>query len=588
MMYLTLTPLISAINHTSSPNQSVQTNQNQGESKIDKGFACLEDKAEDCSDLSTQELALTILATPENIFDKCVTELKNRQASNHWTNVKDTGLAILALNHAGEDTSKAEEWLITQERNPTELIWYLEQDSNQKTECRINYDSKEFIINIGENKKIDKDAGPCLTRSQSNFWLKVAPECYSKDFTLGCDQDFIATMLYKDKNSPTLYVLEGTQSAPASNTIKISVNSKCFGESSCEYEATLWAALALLKTGNTIENYLPYIVALSDSNKRYLPKSFIYMLTNLKEYATQLSEDQTLGNYWQADNSAYNRFYDTSLALVALGKSSSEQITKSKDWLLFNQGANGCWQNSIRDTAISLWALTSKAGKAPTGGSTTYCSQANYFCIPSTECPSGEDVGNNYFCASLSDTCCEKENLKSCSDYDGSVCDSTEICSGDERKATDTNACCTGTCKPKPTETECASKFFSCKSSCSDNQEEISYTCNQGQVCCKAKSVEQESGGFGFLWIITISIIIVMAIIGWIIRDKLKLYWFQLTSKFKKDKGTRAPPVSRGPPRPGFPPVRRAPAPMVGRRHPPLRQDKELSNTFKKLKDMSR
>src|SRR3989344_1290953 len=224
---------------SSNPDSSDSENQNSQDSpstidssleKINKGFQCLEKSVGDCTSLSTQELATTILATPDNVFDKCVAELN----------------------------------------------WYLEQDSDSEAECRISYDSKEYVVSIGENKKINKDAGSCLKRSSSGFWFEVSPECYGTEFTVGCDQKFITAFLYKDKTSPTLYVLEGTEGAPASNEIKLKVNSKCFGSSSCEYEATLWATLALLKTGHTIDNYLPYIIALSESNKKYLPEKFFF------------------------------------------------------------------------------------------------------------------------------------------------------------------------------------------------------------------------------------------------------------------------------------------------------------------------
>jgi len=121
--------------------------------------------------------------------------------------------------------------------------------------------------------------------------------------------------------------------------------------------------LALLKTGHDISEFIPYIISMAGSNKQYLPDAFIYTLTNYNDYATELIANQKLGNYWVADNSANDKFYDTSLALVSLGSSSSEQATKAKSWLLFSQGTNGCWQNSVKDTAIALWALAGRAGK---------------------------------------------------------------------------------------------------------------------------------------------------------------------------------------------------------------------------------
>jgi hypothetical protein len=566
------------------------TGQQQPDSKTEEGFKCLEEKAKDCSSLTTQEVALTILATPDNIFDDCVAELRSRKSQDHWDNVRDTALAVLAMKHAGEDTEASETWLLAQEETPTDLEWYMQQDSNVASECHIGYQSNDYIINVGANKKIDRNAGVCLTRAQSNFWLKVNPNCYEEEFSIECDQSFIASLLYKNKNAPTFYILEGTDSEPAFGSIKLTVKSKCFGEGSCDYEATIWTTLALLETGHNIEDFIPYIVAMSDTNERYLPESFIYILTNYEDYATQLIAEQKLGNYWEAPSSAYNRYYDTSIALIALGSSSSEQITKARDWLLFSQSTNGCWQNSVRETAVVLWALTGRTGRTATGGSTTRCSEADYFCIPTADCVAGEDVGNNYFCPSLSTTCCTDENLKTCSEYDGEECSTDELCVGNERKSTDIEDCCTGECKPRPVGTECEDEYFyTCKDECSDFQEEIDYSCDSAErVCCRTKTEEPSSQWW--IWVLIILIIAVLVAIGFIFRHKLKLLLFRIKSKFKKDKGKRGP-SPRGPPRPprpGFPPVRRPRPPVAPIQRRPQHKDAAMSETFKKLKEMSR
>ena len=579
-------------------NETTATTGSESDSdKIDDGFECLEEKVGDCSGLTTQELAYTILATPDNVFDDCVAELQDRKSSDNWGNVRDTALAIIALDHAGEDTTPSEEWLLEQSQTPTDIIWYLEQDSNEAVECHIGYDSNDYSINIGENKKIDGDAGTCLTRAYSNFWLEVTPECYNKEFIIECDKDFIATLLYKNKNSPIIYPLEGTDSSPAFSSIKLEVTSKCFGTSSCEYEATAWATLALLKTGHNIEEYIPYILAMAASNEQYLPDAFAYIATNYEYYATQLITDQKLGNYWEAKNSAYNRYYDTALALIAIGSSSSEKVKDSKDWLLFSQGANGCWQNSVLETAIVLWALEGRAGRISGGGGSgatvTYCSQAGYFCIPSKDCPPSEDVGDNYFCSSLSDTCCMTENLQSCSAYGGKECASEEVCLGNERQATDTDSCCTGECAEKTQETECKSMFYTCRDSCSDSQEIVSvYSCDGFQVCCKTKTAEESEGGAWWIWVLIILILIVLGAIGYIYREKLKLLWFKLKSKFSKDKGHRGGISPQGPrpgmpPRPGFPPIRRMPVRAPPRPKQYNKGDKAMADTFKKLREMS-
>jgi len=583
-------------NSTSTPSTPTSSaTQQQDPGKVEKGFECLEKKAGDCSGLTTQEIAYTILATPkDSVFNDCVKELKSRKSSENWGNVRDTALAILALSHAGEDTSSAEKWILNHSRTPTELIWYLQQDSNEATECHIGYGANDYIIHIGENKKIDRDAGSCLTRARSNFWLKISPDCYDEEFTVECDKNFIATLLYKNKNTQTIHPIEGTDSAPAFGSIKLKLNSKCFGASSCDYESTAWATLALLKKGYNVEEYIPYLIAMAGTNKKYLPDAFTYIATNYENYATRLVADQKLGNYWEAKNSAYNRYYDTALALMAVGSSSSEKVTKAKDWLLFSQGVNGCWQNAVRETAFILWVLEGRAGRSPSGGSgVTYCSQANYFCIPSSDCPSSEDVGNNYFCPSLSDTCCMTENLQSCSEYGGKECDSGKVCTGNERKATDTDNCCTGDCVERTSETECESMFYVCRDSCSDSQEPVSaYACDGTQVCCKTKTSSPSGGVPGWIWVLVVLILVVLGAIGYVYREKLKLLFFKSRAKFKKDDRRSGGISSSGPPgfppKPGFPPIRRV-APIVPPQRPSYgSRDKAMSETFKKLQEMSR
>jgi hypothetical protein len=599
LLVFSFVPLAFADNHTTNTSTTTTTSSSDDDQsekeKIDEGFECLEDKVDDCSGLTNQEIALTIMATPKDeVFDDCVEELEGRKASNHWGNVRDTALAVIALQHAGKDTEEAEEWLLSKARIPTDLIWYIEQDSDGETECNIQYTSNDHTINIGENKKIDRNAGTCLTRARSNFWLEVSNSCYDEEFKMACNKDFLATLLYENKNYPTVYVLEGTQRATGlSGTVTLQINSKCVGDSSCDYEATVWTTLALLETGHDVKDFIPYIVAMAESNQRYLPNAFIYPITDYEDYASKLIQEQSTGFFWLADNSAYNKFYDSSLALLSLTSSSSEQVSKARDWLLYpsTQAQNGCWGNSIRDTAIVLWALTGRSGRSSGGGGVTYCSEANYFCIHDSECPSDQEL-SNYFCSGSGKTCCRTENLLSCSEYGGQTCESGKVCTGNEKKALDTGACCVGECIERGSSfSECEDLFHTCKTSCSDNQEEVDYSCDGQGVCCKPKTASEPS--YWWIWLLLILILIVLGVIGWIYREKLKVLLFKLKTKFKKDKGRKggaAPlrPRPGMPPRPGFPPIRRAAPVGAPRKRGYDRRDKEMSDTFRKLREMSK
>ena len=104
----------------------------QNPSKIENAFTCLESKvANKCSSLSIEEISLTILASPENVIDECVDALKAKMSNDgSFGTIKETALAVLALDHVSQDTAKSESWLLDQNKTPSDLIWYLEQDSN--------------------------------------------------------------------------------------------------------------------------------------------------------------------------------------------------------------------------------------------------------------------------------------------------------------------------------------------------------------------------------------------------------------------------------------------------------------------------
>ncbi|MCK4996972.1 hypothetical protein KAS08_01590 [Candidatus Pacearchaeota archaeon] len=597
---------------TLAPLTLAADNETEEKSEIEKAFDCLEEKVDDCSKITTQEIALTIMATPDNVFNDCVEELENREKSNNWNgNVRDTALAALALKHAGKDTSAIEEWLFQQEQIPRELDWFMQLDANEAMKCTISYDSESYeSIEIGENKKIQTAAGSCLSLARQGFWFRVGDNCYEKEFSIKCDKNFISSLLYENGESipRTTYVLEGTKSAPAYEEITLDVRSKCFGKSGCDYEGTVWAALALKKSGHDIDDFIPYIVAMTDTNKKYLPDAFVYMLTNYEDYATKLVANQKLGDFWEADLSLYKKYYDTSLALLALGSSSSERVNAAEGWMLFTQGSNGCWQNSVRDTAIALWAIEGRPGKAPSsegGNSHTLCSEANYFCIPNSECPANEVMGN-FYCSSLSTTCCATENLKTCSEYIGQACLGDTFCVGNERRSSDVDKCCTGTCEERPQESECEANFYTCADFCSETQENAYLDCDGGQVCCRNKVAAKEKKSLWWIWLILFILLAVLGALAYVYREQLKEKLEEIKKKMGKGKsgaptgGPKGPPRRPGmpqrpgmpprrpgmPPRPGSPPVTRPQIP--GRRPMPgYREDPAMRETFRKLRKIA-
>lgn len=539
-------------------------------SKIEEGFVCLENElGSDCSGANTvEELAFTLLASPDNIGQACSDRLNSFKKSDCFgtgssCDVRDTALAVLALDHIGQDTSAYENWLLNQTKTATDIIWYLQQDSDEATSCEVNYDSTDYAFDVGSNKKIDSSAGSCLSLARSSYWFQVSPTCYDKSYTVVCDKEFKANLLYQQPNSEVIYVLSDTKSASASGTVNLKIKSKCFSTgNSCDYEGSSWAVLALEKVGRDVDEFVPYLVASEDSNERFLPSAFLHLIVDYSEYGTKLIQQQVL-NSWLADGSAYNEYYDTSLALLALSSSSSEAVTRARNWLLNQaQDGDGCWNNKdITSTSFSLFALEQRSSRYNIGGGTSLasCTASDFYCVSSSVCPSG-DVLNNYVCTGLSGSvCCKTENLESCDAQFGQICSSGKTCDGLEVRASDTNSCCLSSCSdPTPSLSACEIGGGSCRASCTETQTESSASCDLGTeslgLTCCVQDTTPEKKSLWWLWLLLV-ILIILIVLAIIFRDKIKVWVYKKKSKFKKDDGKSSRKVNNsGGPRPGSPP----------------------------------
>jgi hypothetical protein len=523
---------------------------------------------------------------------------------NSGCKIKDTALAILALDHLGEDTTKAENWLLTKNKTASDIQWLLQEDSESETICKITYGQQDYESTIGADKKITKNAGNCLSVYSNGFWFQINPACYDKEFVVACDKNFIANLLYKKYGTGnTYYVDTDTKSSPALGSVSLKINSKCFGLVSCEYEGSLWAVLALLKTGHDVQAYAPYLIALSDSNKGFFSEAFLYMITGFEDYANWLIQKQKLGNYWEAEGTFNGKFYDTSLALIALKSSSSEQVARAKKQMEFFQDSSGCWMSNkmIRDTAMILWAIEGRVASINIGGGTTRCSEANYFCMSELECDDA-NKRNNYYCPNLQQ-CCSVQNTKTCSELNGKLCPSGKVCNGNIRDTTDISKCCLSDCIEPEQTTDCENAGNSCQTGCSNNQEETADSCNGVMICCKNKAVtiSEPTQSKLWIWLVVIGIIVLIAIIIYTQKDKLKLMLFKKRNNVQQGSG-----LSFGGPgfRPSFPPggigMRPMPARPVFSQARPASSNRPASQisresdsveedeTFKKLREMSR
>ena len=589
---LTLILTVSLVGLVAAQNDN---NSNNDLSMDEEARNCLKDRVDSngCSSLNHEEIVFSLLslANDEDIQRECRDALDIREC---WTsgdcNVKDTALATLALNYIGENTEESEEWLLSQNNTATNLEWYLEIDSTEETTCSINYGQEAEVL-IEENKLvgINDDPSNCFSSGFNGYWLRVNDDCLEKEFEISCDNGFVSTLIYRKENSVVWHVSGEAESGSANSTTSHQINSYCLGTNGCNYEGTLWAALALEQSGRDISHLKPYLNVLYEDNSEFFPSTFLFLLTNSDHYLSRITNLQDRDGFWDVGE---NKYYDTALALMALPETRTEDAIS---WLEDVQDSSGCWNNgNIRDTGILLWAGWPKSPASISDRPIRQdCESEGYYCMSGSACDeAGGEILRNYDCPSGVDKCCNREPLgDTCRAKDGYICGSSERCTGDLVTASDTSGaeCCVqGECVPK--ESECERNEYFCQSNCGEGEQEVvsySDSCGAGEVCCKEEDEPEEGGSYW--WIILLIILIVLVVLGIIFRHKLRAFLFKLKNKFGKGKegqSSKKPPKGPGS-RPG---KRRPPRKSPPRRRRPPRKksqtDKELADTMNKLKKM--
>ena len=531
--------------------------------KVDKAYSCLEQKVKEkgCSKLSLRERIFSLLSIYE-----CKKEITTDSSNNMqcWPkskcNVKDTAQAILALNNANTDTSKAQEWLLAQNMTASEVEWLLQIETKESSSCEISYSGSKYRVNIDDEKKINSNAGNCLTLYAGGYWLRVSPSCYDKEFEISCDKDFVTSFLFKKKSSATLHVSEEVNSASAEGTTIEKVKSLCFrnpGSTTCDYEGTLWASLVLKSLDNDVSYFMPYLVAMKDENEKYLPEVFLYFLTGYDDIRNELLSKQKGRKYWDESG---DKFYDTALALYAFQYEEPEEKTNAINWLLDPkvQGKNGCWDSGdIVNTAFILFSVWPKP--APIVEEGVDCEGAGYYCMTSLNCQdSGGEILEGYTCSSFFECCSKERVIKTCESMGGEICNSNQQCIGGRTETAsdliEGESCCVGggycTDIEREEKSECEAYGGTCSQyGCSENEEGVAYSCKYGDTCCIPKSTGyEEKSSYWWIWLLVF--LILLALLGIVFRDKIRPYWFRLNSKFKGGRGAPGFPrfPRRGPP----------------------------------------
>ncbi|VVB78253.1 Uncharacterised protein [uncultured archaeon] len=574
---------------------------------VEKSYTCLKNQLGDnCggSTISTEVNAFNLLAMAydSKVQGDCKSSLNTRKSTDCWgpsansaCDIKSTAQAIFALNNIGEKVDDSVNWLLGKRQSKTGLTWYLEIDSTNSTECVVN--GRSFTIN--ENKKLSGSDPAGLKKAYNNYWFEITDT--DQNYTISCTSDFVTTLLYQKPGNPVFYVSSDSHTASASDSTTEKVESFCFSTSSqCDYEGTFWASLALGKEEEDISPYIPYLTAMSDeaANKRYFPEAFLYLLTNADDYYSQLLSMQKESKYWNVDKS---RTYDTSLALLSLQGSNTNEVDSARKFLLgLKEGDTGCW-NDVNMPFILYAGWPKVPVSVSTGQTIPQCENFGLYCTAISECKL-EDQKENYNCIGGGDVCCGVQPLEqNCSDKTGFVCTQDQKCSGNEVQASDTPYCCIGgACQEiQPTENECEQAGYNCKDTCltGSEEEKISYSksCSFGQLCCAAKPVKSTN----WLLILLLVILIILVILAILFRNQLKIWLFRVKSGFSSKKAP--PPGSRPMAAPtGFrpmPPLRPSPEHLYQpQRGPPMQRrpivksekDKDFEETMRKLRDMSK
>lgn len=564
---------------------------------ITKAESCMLNKVSEqgCDSFGLEDLTFTLLSAK-----RCKTELLDNAINGECfgklgCTVKETAQATLALSESGSNTDIYENWILIQNKTVPDLEWLLQVDSTLPSLCTIEDGSQStYAVTIAEDKKLTISGSNCLTLDSSGYWLKINPACYDQEFSISCDETFLTSLLFKKAGSQIFYVANEAQSKSGGGTTfeKINYGSFCFKKgTACNYEGTAWAAITLKKIGYDVSDYLAYLIAFESDNEGLLPESFLYYLTENKNFKIELIEKQIGDRYW---DELGNRYTDTALALLSL-ENTDESKVNAVNWLESIQGTDGCWDSgNIAETGFILYSLT---GSSISGGDDTgeseleNCTSAGYYCISDTDCLS-ENVLSSYECqGSFWDVCCSQNIIsQTC---EGNICDSyfNEECpSGNEDYGAVTNqgeTCCLIECEtstiPQYDDT-CTPEGGNCRDFCEENEEsDYTYECSDyTQSCCFPKKGESK----WWLWLLIILIILV--IIAIIFKDKLKAFYLKLKSKKPR---TKEAPInsSQGMPQRTMPPRRILPRTSMPPRRPISQQKgNELDDVLKKLKDMGK
>lgn len=425
--------------------------------QIKKGYNWLQSKTVGkWANLNTKQHVFSLLALQYKLtssqIDSSVKALLQKSYANGtcWPgpsefscSTTDTALAKIVLDSVGKDSNNASLWLTNKTTTPyLNINWYLQliQPPESEVRCLIYYDGGEHEVSIAKDGKLGGEAGSCFTIAEQ-YWLNLQPSCADKTFNISCNDTISANFIFKEGSN--WFVTGNLVNIPQLETRPINLTTKCITQGgSCDYEATLWTAYAFTLAGKSeiARSFVPYLVMQAPNNKKFLPEAFLFRITGKSSYADYIATLQDSQGFIIAPNTAYNKYYDSSLAKMT-GSAEKANLTKLKDKLLYEQKQDGSWQCSgfgcdisfVRETAMILLAFW------PSFEWRSECEIMGYNCV--ANCTAAGGTSASYECFENQGECC---NITF----------------------------------------NCGAKYGTCKASCSTNETQVDYTCSSG-VCCK-------------------------------------------------------------------------------------------------------
>ncbi len=573
-------------NSTTSSGVSFTSPEGFSESEmISKGRQCIEnllkDKKADEIGLDDAIFSTLAIGSKSNTKEK----IESEEGADCWSKsgckLKETSQVLLS---GIGDKNNIINWISGKNSSVNGLNWFLQIDiqNHVPSECEIRYDTQTRTINILDDLTLSGNPGTCLEISANGFWLNVKKSCQDREYEISCKDGFVTSVLYQKSSGGAVYVSPKTQSSSGGGSTKEKVSGKCLvSGSGCDYEGSLWGAIALHKSGVGISDYIPYLTAFADDNTRYFPSAFLNILTGGDDFYGEIVQSQSSEGYWQMVGTPYNRFYDSGLGLLSLSGTNALELDAGKVYLGDVQGDDGCWNNNnIRDSGMVLWGLKGFGGiSSGGGGGIVSCANAGYSCEGYNSCVDASgNVLNNYDCSSegFGKVCCSVAvQEQSCSEKGGIVCTANQDCSGGTVSSSDGSCCLTACVDVTTSETECDLNEGACRFSCGDGEEEISLDCGtSSKVCCVSGG-----GGISLWWILIIIILIGLIALGIWKKDKLRMWLHKFKGRVKTE------PVKRSPPR--EPPAYSSAIPFRQQIRRPARRDGEMEETLRKLREMA-